>query len=100
MLFSSLSDVHEDLGEGVASDGGGVDQHSPPREPRLLQKFQELQPVAEPPAGPEKVHDAALDDEDIHAALQVKVPVLGDGSRLGAKPGEEQKKRARSWANI
>ena len=83
----------EDLGEGVASDGGGVDQHSPLRELRFLQEFQDLQPIAEPPSWPQEVHYAALDDKDIYATVEVKVPVLGNRSRLGAKPGEEQKKR-------
>lgn len=100
MFFPSLSHVGEDLGEGVASDGGGVDQHRPPRELRLLQKIQDLQPVAESPSRPQEVHYATLDDKDIHATGQVKVPVLGNGSRLGAKPGEEQKKRTGSWGNI
>lgn len=100
MFFPSLSDVGEDLGEGVASNGGSMDQDSPPRELRLLQKFQDLQPIAEPPSRPQEVRYAALDDKDIHATIQVKVPVLGNGSRLGTKPGEEQKKRTGSWGNI
>lgn len=46
------------------------------------------------------MHHAALNDKDIHTAVQVKVPVLGNGSGLGAEPGKEQKERTGSRGNI
>lgn len=100
MFSLSLSNVGEDLGEGVAPDRGGVDQHRPPGELRLLQNLQNLQCVVQPPAGPQKVQDVALDDEYVHATLQVKVPVLSQGRRPGAQPGEEKEEgtgRAGPW---
>lgn len=82
-------DVGQYLGESVAADGGGVHQHRPPRELRPLKHLQDLQAVVQPPARPQEVHDAALNHQDVHA-VQVKVPVLGQGPRLGPEPGEEE----------
>lgn len=93
VLFRPMSDMGEYLSESVATDGGGVDQHRPPRELRLLQNLQNLQPVVEPPSRPQEVHYVAPDHEDVHAAVQVKVPVLGHRPRLCTEVGEEKKKR-------
>lgn len=100
MLFPPLSYVGERLGESVAADGGGVDQHRPPRELRLLQNLQDLQPVVEPPSRPQEVQGVALDQEDVHSAVQIKVPVLGHRGRPGAEPGEEKEKRTGSGCRI
>lgn len=100
VLFLFLSNVGERLGEREATDGGGMDQHRPPWELRLLQNLQNLQPVVEPPLGPQKVHYIAPDHKDVHAAVQVKVPVLGHGPWLGAEPGEEKKKGTGSGGTI
>ena len=70
-----------------------MDQHLPPRELRLLQNPQHLQSVVEAPARPQEVHDTALHHQDVDAAGQVKVPVLGNRHRPGTEPREEEKKR-------
>lgn len=93
VLLLPPCDVGQYLGESVAANGGGVHQHRPPRELGPLQHLQDLQAVVQPPARPQEVHNAALNHQDIHA-VQVKVPVLGQGPRLGPKPGEEEKEGA------
>lgn len=91
MSFWLFSNVTEHLGESVAPDGAGMDQYVSATEWRLFQNIQNLQTVAEPPARPQEVCYSALDQEHIHATVEVQVPVFGHGSWLGAEPGEENK---------
>lgn len=100
MFFWFLDNVGEDLSESVATDGRSMNQHHPPCEGRVLQNFQNLQSILEPPSRPQEVHHTALNQEDIHATVQIKVPVLSHSPWLGTKPGEEKQKWTRSGRRI
>lgn len=100
VLLPPRSGVGEGLGESEAADGGGVDHHGPPGEPRPLQDLQHLQAVVEPPPRPQEVHDVALDQEDVHAAVQVEVPVLAHRRPPGAEPGEEEQEGPRGGRGV
>lgn len=98
--FGFPSNVGENLGESVATNGGGMDQHVPSRERGFFQNIQNLQPITEAPSRPQEVHHTALNQEDIHATFQVEVTILSNSHWLSAEPREEDEKRARVGGRV